>query len=49
MPARFSFEQDLVELNIDHIRPRAFKSDAYFIDMGVPGDYERAQREIGVE
>lgn len=47
MPARFSFEQDLVELNIDRIRPRAFQSDAYFIDIGVPVDYERAQSEIG--
>ena len=49
MPARFSFEQDLVEPNIDRIQPRAFQSNAYFIDMGVPEDYERAQREIGVE
>jgi NDP-sugar pyrophosphorylase family protein len=49
MPARFSFERDLVEPNIDHIQPCAFQSDAYFIDMGVPEDYERAQREIGVE
>jgi D-glycero-alpha-D-manno-heptose 1-phosphate guanylyltransferase len=47
MPARFSFEQDLVELNIERIRPRAFQSDAYFIDIGVPVDYERAQSEIG--
>ena len=48
MPARFSFEQDLVEANIDRIQPRALQSDAYFIDMGVPEDYERARREIGV-
>lgn len=49
MPKRFSFERDLVEPNIDRIRPRAFQSDAYFIDMGVPEDYERAQGEIGVK
>jgi NDP-sugar pyrophosphorylase family protein len=36
-----------VEPNIDRIRPVAFQSSAYFIDMGVPEDYERAQREIG--
>jgi len=47
MPARFSFEQDLVEPNIDRICPLAFKSDAYFIDMGIPEDYARAQHEIG--
>ena len=49
IPARFSFEQDLVEPGIDRIQPRAFQSDAYFIDMGIPEDYERARREIGVE
>jgi len=49
MPGRFSFEQDLVEPNVQRIRPRAFRSDAYFIDMGVPEDYERARREIGNE
>jgi len=49
MPARFSFEQDLVEPGIDRIQPRAFQSDAYFIDMGIPEDYERARREIGAE
>ena len=48
-PERFSFERDLVEPNIDQIRPGAFQSDAYFIDMGVPEDYARAQREIGVK
>jgi len=49
MPEKFSFELDLVEPNIDRIQPRAFQSDAYFIDMGIPEDYQRAQREIGVE
>jgi len=49
MPLRFSFEQDLIEPNIGLIQPCAFQSDAYFIDMGIPEDYERARREIGVE
>ena len=49
MPERFSFELDLVEPNIDRIQPRAFQSDAYFIDMGIPEDYQRAQHEIGIE
>jgi D-glycero-alpha-D-manno-heptose 1-phosphate guanylyltransferase len=47
MPVKFSFEQDLVEPNVASICPVAFQSDAYFIDMGVPEDYARAQREIG--
>ena len=49
MPEIFSFEQDLVEPNIYRIQPRAFLSDAYFIDMGIPEDYERAQCEIGIQ
>ncbi|MEA2080637.1 MAG: nucleotidyltransferase family protein [Pseudomonadota bacterium] len=47
MPVKFSFEQDLIEPNIACIRPVAFQSNAYFIDIGVPEDYERAQSEIG--
>jgi D-glycero-alpha-D-manno-heptose 1-phosphate guanylyltransferase len=47
MPARFSFERDLLEPNLATIRPRGYLSDAYFIDMGVPDDYERAQNEVG--
>ena len=47
MAERFSFEQDLVEPNIGRIKPRAYQSNAYFIDMGIPEDYERAQCEIG--
>ena len=49
MPKSFSFEKDLIEPNIERIRPVAFCSNAYFIDMGVPDDYERAQREVGRE
>jgi D-glycero-alpha-D-manno-heptose 1-phosphate guanylyltransferase len=49
MPERFSFEKNLVEPNIARIEPLAFQSDAYFIDMGIPEDYQRAQFEIGVE
>jgi D-glycero-alpha-D-manno-heptose 1-phosphate guanylyltransferase len=49
VPEKFSFELDLVAPNIDRIKPRAFQSDAYFIDMGIPEDYDRAQREIGVQ
>ena len=47
MPQSFSFEKDLVEPNIARIQPLAFQSDAYFIDMGIPEDYRRAQLEIG--
>jgi len=47
LPVKFSFEQDLVEPNVASICPVAFQSGAYFVDMGVPEDYARAQSEIG--
>lgn len=46
--ASFSFEKDLLEPRVAEIRPRAFLSDAYFIDIGIPEDYERAQREVSL-
>jgi D-glycero-alpha-D-manno-heptose 1-phosphate guanylyltransferase len=49
MPPRFSFEMDLIEPNLEKISPAAYCSDAYFIDMGIPEDYERACREISSE
>ncbi len=42
----FSLERDLLERQCAALSPRAFQSDAYFIDIGVPEDYERAQKEL---
>lgn len=47
-PERFSFETDLLEKHLRAIRPRAFVSEAYFIDIGVPEDYDRAAQEVTV-
>lgn len=41
---KFSFEYDFLEKNCDRLIP--FVSDGYFIDIGIPEDYERAQREV---
>jgi len=49
MAGRFSFELDLIEPNTARIRPRAFFAEGEFIDMGVPEEYARAQREIGLD
>lgn len=42
MPAAFSFEQDFLPSRIVDIRPRSFLAEDYFIDIGIPEDYERA-------
>nr|WP_145544881.1 nucleotidyltransferase family protein [Variovorax boronicumulans] len=46
LDGRFSFESDLLQRHVDRLRPRAHVVDAYFIDIGVPDDYDRANREL---
>jgi D-glycero-alpha-D-manno-heptose 1-phosphate guanylyltransferase len=40
----FSFEHDLLEPEVESIRPLAFRSSGLFIDIGIPEDYIRAQQ-----
>jgi D-glycero-alpha-D-manno-heptose 1-phosphate guanylyltransferase len=42
----FSFEKDFLMPRVGRLRPLAYTSDAYFIDIGIPDEYERAQREL---
>lgn len=46
LPERFSFEKDFLEREVGNLRPQAFFAEGYFIDIGVPADYERAQTEL---
>lgn len=43
---RFSFEQDILQRHCAELNPRAWCSDAYFIDIGIPEDFDRAQTEL---
>lgn len=43
---KFSFEKDFLEKHIGILDVKAYVSDSYFIDIGVPEDYERAQLEL---
>ena len=42
----FSFETDILQPYCRELQPRAFITTGYFIDIGTPSDYERAQREV---
>jgi D-glycero-alpha-D-manno-heptose 1-phosphate guanylyltransferase len=42
----FSFETDLLAPHLAWIRPRAFICAGYFLDIGVPEDLDRAEREL---
>lgn len=46
MPDVFSFENDFLEPKIDTLDLRAFQARCYFIDIGTPSDYVRAQTEL---
>lgn len=46
LPESFSFERDFLEARAARLRPLAFETEGYFIDIGVPEDYARAQREL---
>ena len=43
---KFSFETEFLQKLCAVLEPRAFITDAYFIDIGIPEDYERAQYEL---
>jgi D-glycero-alpha-D-manno-heptose 1-phosphate guanylyltransferase len=46
LPAKFSFEKDYLEKLYKERRMYGLVQDGYFIDIGIPEDYERAQEEL---
>jgi D-glycero-alpha-D-manno-heptose 1-phosphate guanylyltransferase len=45
-PRSFSFEKDYLEKEVSSHQIMGMISDAYFIDIGVPEEYQRAQTEL---
>jgi len=41
--AKFSFESDFLEKNVNSLLMGGYIDDGMFIDIGIPTDYERAQ------
>lgn len=46
LPESFSLERELLEPGTTIHRFFGFKSNGYFIDIGTPGDYEKACRDL---
>ena len=46
LPRAFSFETDVLERYCDRLKIHGFVSEGYFIDIGIPSDYLRAQEEL---
>jgi len=43
---KFSLENDVFKVSCSRLKIQAFKSDAFFIDIGIPEDFEKAQSMI---
>ncbi len=46
LPYKFSFEKDILENQVDRMRFFGKEFDGYFIDIGVPEDYRKANEEL---
>lgn len=46
LPEKFSFEKDYLQALYMNRRMYGFIQDRYFIDIGIPEDYKRAQSEL---
>lgn len=46
LPEKFSFEKDFLEKEVEKRNLRGIVTNGYFIDIGVPEDYQKAQIEL---
>ena len=46
LPEKFSFEKDVLESHLFDIPVYGCQQDRYFIDIGIPSDFEKANREF---
>ncbi len=46
LPVKFSFEKEILEKETLHWNMQALISEGYFIDIGIPDDYKKAQQEL---
>ncbi|MFT3678841.1 MAG: nucleotidyltransferase family protein [Ferruginibacter sp.] len=46
LPVKFSFEKDYLEKQVGKQKLYGIVQDKYFIDIGIPEDYARAQKEF---
>jgi D-glycero-alpha-D-manno-heptose 1-phosphate guanylyltransferase len=46
LPQKFSFEKDYLEALFDKRKMFGVIQDEYFIDIGIPADYKKAQKEL---
>ena len=45
-PEKFSFEKDFLEKYLNQFFINGYISNEYFIDIGIPEDYQKAQKDL---
>ncbi|HET8865942.1 MAG TPA: HAD-IIIA family hydrolase [Gracilimonas sp.] len=48
LPNKFSIEHDFFEPKVNELTFMGFPSSGYFLDIGIPEDFKKAQLEIGI-
>ncbi|MGD0711470.1 MAG: nucleotidyltransferase family protein [Bacteroidales bacterium] len=46
LPEKFSIEKDFMEVYYNKLKMGGFPSRGYFLDIGIPEDYEKAQHDL---
>lgn len=46
LPQKYSFEKDILESKINDISIYGYEQDSYFIDIGIPSDFEKANKDF---
>lgn len=46
LPAKFSFEKEVMESRLETLNIYGFVADTYFIDIGIPSDFEKANNDF---
>lgn len=49
LPEKFSFEKDVMESQLDVLKIYGSTQDGYFIDIGIPSDFEKANSDFKVK
>lgn len=47
LPTKYSWEKEVLEKQTSLARMYGYETDSYFIDIGIPSDYSKAQIELG--
>lgn len=48
LPEKFSIERDYFEAMVNQLNFVGYKANGYFLDIGIPKDFKKAQHEIGI-